>query len=652
MQRLVWCGSLLIRHALTCQTNQFLLEFGLCLLCHRLRFNVEQIVTFKMGNVRGDLAELLKDVYLELFAMNCGNRPSREILYERCSTDGYIKEPESGVHSTSRNPHDARDGSSPFLKRQLYDRKQGFMVWKRLHRANTLDEVSHLPLSHIHLVFFDLIYELDGTTFTDIRWSPLIGLDTIKSMNSFLQQHFGTHIPFLVPSGSKAENVDLCLTIVEKQNNDLLPVNSEIIRNSDLDLMVVLPGYNVAFDNDEKSKIAAVVETENCRPGYLKLVAVPNSSSTFENVPSIYYRGLNGKMYVTANVFRYLPKTFDGIFDLFNCFEQFQLYNRVSCAFKISKKYTQGPSFNIQSATRLNSVYDSKRGGGIYLQNEFDIVLVFKCLTWPCVAGEWIHRKRQSGWPSQRTIEAIVSEGCHVVASAHDFSHDKDLEFRFSFSLAEIALFSQMSQNQKQCYVTFKATVTKCPYFLAQQNKNDNEKLKSYQLKTIFLWACESIPKDEWTTPSGLTRCFLFLIDQLLICLRTKSLPGYFIPEYNLFDTLPKEQLEYFANVVHVIRLNLMKYAIQFLSTMFLYRDSMFLEQLDAYLKPIPAGTKNIDKVAFIKELTFLQKLLISFDRNVIPNFWRKSSILRSAHVCKLVQIEHKICNSFVQIRI
>ena len=581
--------------------------------------------------VSKDLTEIFQNSYLEFVATNFGNTPSREILYERCvakvsSTDGQTKEPDAREICTSSNLLDSIDGTTLFPKSKVYDRKQGFMMWKRMDPANTIDEVSQLPLSHICFAFFDLMHELKDNCFHDSEGRQYcLGLKGIKSVNTLFREQFGENCPFISMSGSCAEHVDVSYAFVEKQSNDLLlPVDSEVIKNSDIDLMVVFSGYNVAFDNDGNSKIAAVVETENCRPGYLRLVAVPSSNSILEKVPSIYKR-LNGKIYVTADVIRCFPIGFD-IFDLFRSFKQLQQYNNVLCA---TKSDIKGPSWKVNLIRGLSSVHGSERVGRMYLVDECDFVYVFKCLTWPCVAGEWIHRKRQSGWPSQLTIAAIVSEGCHVVASAHDSSVDKDIEFRFSFSLAEVDLFSQMSHDQKQCYVTFKAFVTKCPYFLAQQNKNDNEKLKSYQLKTIFLWACETIPKDEWTTPSGLTRCFLFLIDQLLICLTTKSLPGYFIPEYNLFDTLPREQLEYFANVVHFIRLNPMNYAIQFLSTMFLYRDSkLVLEELGAFMKPIPAGTMNIERVAFIRELKFLQKLVISFDRIAIPHYWRKSNIL------------------------
>ena len=117
----------------------------------------------------------------------------------------------------------------------------------------------------------------------------------------------------------------------------------------------------------------------------------------------------------------------------------------------------KGPSINLQSNTLLKSEIHGVGSNDTFLRNELDMVPGFKCVSWPPTAREWIYRTRQSGWPTDESIKEIVSEGCHVVAAAHHFSEERDLEFRFSFSLAEVALFQVMSTEQKQCYALFKA---------------------------------------------------------------------------------------------------------------------------------------------------------------------------------------------------
>ena len=49
--------------------------------------------------------------------------------------------------------------------------------------------------------------------------------------------------------------------------------------------------------------------------------------------------------------------------------------------------------------------------------------------------------------------------GCEVVAASHPSSDDSDMEFRFSFSKAESVLFETLSEQQKNCYLVFKALI-------------------------------------------------------------------------------------------------------------------------------------------------------------------------------------------------
>ena len=65
---------------------------------------------------------------------------------------------------------------------------------------------------------------------------------------------------------------------------------------------------------------------------------------------------------------------------------------------------------------------------------------------------------------------------------------------------------------------------------------NGESGIKSYHLKTIFLWACETIERKAWETSQGWANCFLFLITQLQICLEEMCLPSLFIPDCNLLE--------------------------------------------------------------------------------------------------------------------
>ena len=173
-------------------------------------------------------------------------------------------------------------------------------------------------------------------------------------------------------------------------------------------------------------------------------------------------------------------------------------------------------------------VSTSEKGVDTFLLIESDFVCAFKCPTWPSSAHEWTTRYRKSNWPTSEMISKIVRDGCHVVCASHDETTDTDLEFRFSFSMAEVFLAENLLPQQRTCYCSFKAVVKKELNVLRNETKLEI-RLKSYHLKTIFLWACETIPAQEWMNTLQWPTCFLFLLDQLIFCLQSRTLPGYFV---------------------------------------------------------------------------------------------------------------------------
>ena len=128
------------------------------------------------------------------------------------------------------------------------------------------------------------------------------------------------------------------------------------------------------------------------------------------------------------------------------------------------------------------------------------------------------------------------------MSKAHPSSLRKGEEFRFSFSFAEKILFGKLTLQQKKCFVAFK-TIIKFTTHKLEILQNSETKLKTYHLKTVFLWACETIEAQEWETSQGWANCLLYLIDQLIICLNKMTLPSYFIPENDLFDEVRTSDL-------------------------------------------------------------------------------------------------------------
>jgi len=89
---------------------------------------------------------------------------------------------------------------------------------------------------------------------------------------------------------------------------------------------------------------------------------------------------------------------------------------------------------------------------GIIKKISLDIVPCFKLMFWPSVAAEWKTRDRL--WPHQPVIDGIVGKGAHLVTK--EFCHD-DIDWRLSFSVAEIDLATRWSPVQHFVYFVFKS---------------------------------------------------------------------------------------------------------------------------------------------------------------------------------------------------
>ena len=75
----------------------------------------------------------------------------------------------------------------------------------------------------------------------------------------------------------------------------------------------------------------------------------------------------------------------------------------------------------------------------------FDFVPSLECEGWPAIANTFLSRERQ--WPPKHLIDQIVKDGFHIVPKC-SLGGDKELEWRISFSKAEITLFENMTKMQ------------------------------------------------------------------------------------------------------------------------------------------------------------------------------------------------------------
>ena len=154
-----------------------------------------------------------------------------------------------------------------------------------------------------------------------------------------------------------------------------------------------------------------------------------------------------------------------------------------------------------------------------------DIAPAILCQVPADIKDAWLRRRRY--WPDQRLVETVSSLQSYLLAKPHPHTTNKLLEWRFSFSSAELLLSSAMVPWQKQVLMVVKA--------LRRKYLQEPKLVASYHLKTVMFWVLESMPKQTRES-CGRGALLLSLIDKLLSCLKAKNLPHFFIPENNMLS--------------------------------------------------------------------------------------------------------------------
>ena len=167
----------------------------------------------------------------------------------------------------------------------------------------------------------------------------------------------------------------------------------------------------------------------------------------------------------------------------------------------------------------------------------YDFVPCLKLMFWPRVAAEWETRGRR--WPHQSVIDGIVGKGAHLVAK--EFCHE-DIDWRLSFSVAEIDLATRWSPAQHFVYFVFKSLFYKFIKPLAVDDLADPQKnkkyLASYTAKTVMMWTSESVAQSWWTEDDA-GECLTVLLLALQSAFQCRTLDHYFVSSVNLLQGVP-----------------------------------------------------------------------------------------------------------------
>ena len=181
------------------------------------------------------------------------------------------------------------------------------------------------------------------------------------------------------------------------------------------------------------------------------------------------------------------------------------------------------------------------------IEGHIDFVLAINCESWPAIAEEWKTRTRM--WPPKCLVDKIVNDGFHVIPKASP-GGDAELEWRLSFSKAELTLAGNRTHVQKKCYYIFKT--------MFKENLTESEIISSYYLKTIMMWATEQNPPEYWRE-DNIGQAVIGLLDDLYQAVITGYLPHYFIPQNNLLKHIPIKLLNQEADNILSLRKHVMK---------------------------------------------------------------------------------------------
>ena len=187
---------------------------------------------------------------------------------------------------------------------------------------------------------------------------------------------------------------------------------------------------------------------------------------------------------------------------------------------------------------------------------------------WPKPAEEWLHRPRPSGWPPRDLVDRIAAGGCHFVPVAHANSTSPDIEWRYSFSKAELLLANSLTDFQKHVFILFKILV---------MHATGKTSLKSYYLKNVFFFCCEKIPAEFWK-PVNLAACLFILTDEILIRLEKLELHHYFIRDNNLISHIERKSITASRERLDFLR----RYPVKCIMEVFSipYGDSYIVQQI------------------------------------------------------------------------
>lgn len=121
-------------------------------------------------------------------------------------------------------------------------------------------------------------------------------------------------------------------------------------------------------------------------------------------------------------------------------------------------------------------------------------------------------------------------------------------------------LSDYLPKAARKAYLAFKATV-KQRINNKVDSKGEFHEVPSYVLKTILYRLVEKHPEEYWTSWIDISEMFFKeLFSTLILCMKQKCCPHYWIPNINLLQDMNPEDFEFIQNKLDVISCDYVKF--------------------------------------------------------------------------------------------
>ena len=353
--------------------------------------------------------------------------------------------------------------------------------------------------------------------------------------------------------------------------------------SQEMDFMLILPDI-IASERDTEALQFASVEGPN--PGYVNLKVLDATRVALQDTPlhqelldplTMLYEIHNDELFLSHKFVRMFERRVEYAVSnvmgtKFTSKQGLELgmkkknvadfYPVMTIFFKEPINCLIWPDSEAWPDTAVGALFDTisaiqgSQGTKVWQNQIIDIAPAILCDVPMDIKDAWLKRKRY--WPDQSLVEKISSLQCYLLAKPHPFTTNKLLEWRFSFSSAELLLSSAIKPWQKQTLMVLKA--------LRRKYLQEPKVVASYHLKTVLFWVLESLPvRIQESCPRG--ALLEKLLDKLISCVKAKNLPHFFIPANNMFSHYEDNDLNTVLSKVQDMRKNLSLYLTEDLFT-------------------------------------------------------------------------------------